>query len=146
MINIPAADEDAWNNAEGKNNGRVSYIRYRPKLQQHLGNTDYSRRLTVFWDYEDDGLGGMPSSELSDQMKDFEDSLVRELDPDRAGILVFVYTSAGTREWHFYLENDCEIGKRINKALAVFPKLPIELQVQDDPDWAELREVYSLCK
>ena len=145
-MRIPTADEDAWNNAEGKNNGRLSYIRYRPGLQEYLGNPAYSRRLTIFWDYEDDGLGGMPSSELSDQMKDFEDSLVHELDPDRAGILAFIYTSAGTREWHFYLKNDCEISLRINQALSVFPKLPIELQMQDDPEWAELKGVYSLCK
>ena len=144
-MEIPSADNDAWNTAEGKMNGRPSLIRFRPNLKGHLGNPKYPKRLTIFWDYGDDELTGMPTSEQIDEMKVFEDALVNALDPGLFGIFAFAYTSAGTREWHFYVNKVSEIQYRINQALAEFPKLPIELQIEDDADWGELKQVYLLC-
>lgn len=144
-MTIPPADDDEWATAEGTMNGRPSFIRFRPRLQSHLGNPDYPRRLTIFWDYEDDNTSGMPSPEEIDEMRVLEDALIGALDPERLGIVAYVYTCAGTREWHFYVNDVSEVEISINQALGEFPKFPIDLQIEDDPGWDNLQEVYSLC-
>ena len=144
-MNIPSANDDAWNTAEGKRNGEVSLIRYRPNLEHFLGNPDYSQRLVIIWDFSQNNSNGMPSNEQSDDMRNFEDVIVNALDPDRSGILVLVLTNAGMREWHYYIKDISEVGNRINNALSEFPKLPINLQVEEDQNWGELKTVYELC-
>lgn len=88
----------------------------------------------------------MPSEQLSEEMKDFEDALVSVLDPDRIAILAFVLTNAGSREWHYYVSDIQKVGNKINLALSSFPKLPLHLQVEDDPEWEQISVVYNICK
>ena len=100
-----AADDDAWTVAEGELEGRPLLIRYRPKLAGFSGRDQYPMKLTVRWTYGDDGQSGMPDEAQSDTMKDLEDSLVAEFDSDRIGILAFIYTAHGMREWHIYFSD-----------------------------------------
>ena len=144
-MNIPPADSDAWNTAEGKHDGKPSLIRYRPNLHSFLGDERYPRRLVVIWEFESNS-SGMPSDEQSDDMREFEDAIVGALDADRCAVLAFVYTHSGIREWHFYLNDVNEAGSRFNESLSEFPKLPISLQVENDFNWDELRQVYALCQ
>ena len=145
-MNIPSANTDAWNAAEGKRNNKTSLIRYRPNLEKHLGTPNYSQRLIIIWAFNENDHSGMPSAEQSDEMRIFENAIVDVLDPDRSAILVLVITNAGEREWHFYVQDIADIGQKINEVLSGFPKLPITLQVEDDADWDELRQVYRMCR
>ena len=145
-MNISSADSDAWTGAEGRIQGKPSLLRFRPNLKEHLGNPNYPRRLTITWEYDEDNPSGMPSPIQSDEMQSFEDAIVESLDHDRLAILAFVITNAGIREWHFYVGEVPEVGNRINQALSTFPKLPISLQVEDDPEWNELKMVLAQCK
>jgi hypothetical protein len=144
-MKIEAANSDAWNIAKGKNPEKPTVLRFRPSLEAHLGDDNYPRRLTIIWQFEAADASGMPSDTQSADMKDFEDTLIQALDPDRLAILAFVFTSGGSREWHFYLSDVSEVGIRINKALATIPHLPIDLTVDHDPEWNELRQVFQLC-
>jgi hypothetical protein len=143
---ISSADLDAWNIAEGNINGKPSLVRFRPNLENHLGDSAYPRRLTITWEYGEDNSSGMPSSTQSDEMKCFEDAIIAALDPERLAILSFTFTNAGIREWHFYVNEVSTVGNKINAVLANFQKLPISLQVEDDPNWDELRHVFLKCK
>ncbi|MDG1302002.1 MAG: DUF695 domain-containing protein [Opitutae bacterium] len=145
-MKIEAANTDAWNIAKGKNPEQPTVLRFRPSLHQHLGNEDYPRRLVIIWQFEAADATGMPDDTQSADMKDFEDMLIGALDPDRLAILAFVFTSSGTREWNFYLSDVSEVGIRINKALSTIPQLPIDLTVESDPNWDELRQVFQLCQ
>ncbi len=145
-LEIPSAETSAWNIAEGESEGKPRLIRYRPDLESYIGSSNYPKRLVIIWDFEIDNSSGMPSEQLSDEMKSFEDALVATLDPDRIAVLVFILTNSGCREWHYYVNDIQEVGNRINAALSTFPKLPLHLQVEDDPDWGELSAVYNLCK
>lgn len=144
-MQIESADKAAWNIAESKRNDKPVLIRYRPDLESHIGNVKYPKRLIIFWDYEQFESSGLPSKAQFDDMRQFEDAIVNTLDHDRLAVFAFSYTHAGTREWHFYTLNIQEVGGRIHSALSSFPKLPIELQVTDDPDWGKLKEVYRYC-
>lgn len=144
-MEIPSADTSAWNIAEGDNDGMPRLIRYRPDLEPFIGSPNYPKRLVIIWDYELDNSSGMPSNQQSEQMKSFEDVLDEALDHDRLAILAFILTCNGTREWHYYVGNIQEVGERINSTLSTFPKLPIHLQVEDDPEWQQIITVYSIC-
>ena len=146
MKPIPPADSDAWNVAEGKSGGKVTMIRYRPGLQDYLGDPRYPRRLTITWEYDDGNPSGLPSNDASDEMRVFEDALDQALDPERLAILAFVHTHGGARRWHYYLADVTVVGERINEALAEHPNLPIELEVEDDPEWDEMRLVFQGCQ
>ncbi|MDP4610574.1 MAG: DUF695 domain-containing protein [Opitutales bacterium] len=143
-MKIEAVNSDAWNIAKGTNPEKPTVLRFRPSLEAFLGDENYPRRLAITWQFEPVDATGMPSDTQSADMKDFEDLMIEALDPDRLAILAFVFTSGGSREWHFYLSDVGEVGIRINQALSTVPKLPIELNVEDDPNWDELRPVYQL--
>jgi hypothetical protein len=144
-MKIEAANSDAWNIAKGKNPEHPTVIRFRPSLEAFLGDVNYPRRLTIIWQYDAVETDGMPSERQSQDMKDFEEMLIQTLDQDRLAILAFVVTHGGSREWHFYLSDVSEVGIRINKALASIPDLPLDLTVNDDPEWDELRQVFQQC-
>jgi hypothetical protein len=145
MNQIKAAQTDAWNLAKEKNPEQATVLRYRPSLREFLGDENYTKRLTIVWTFEPADEAGRPSDTQSADMKDFEDLLLRTLDPDRLAILAFVFTGSGKREWHFYLSDIDEVGIRINQALAKTPNLPIQLKIVNDPNWEELRQVYLSC-
>jgi len=145
-MKIEAANTDAWNIAKGKHSEKPTVLRFRPSLEAHLGDEKYPRRLLIVWQFDPEDNSGMPSETQSADMKDFEDMLIQTLDHDRLAILAFVFTTLGSREWHFYFSDISEAGIRINQALAATPGLPITLKVEDDPNWDELRQILQLCK
>ncbi len=75
-----------------------------------------------------------------------EDRLVEALEAAQAGILALIFTHRGAREWHFYVAESADVSAVINEALAELPKLPISLEVQDDPEWSELAKVYRVVR
>jgi hypothetical protein len=79
-------------------------------------------------------------------MSPMEDCLVEALETEDAGILAFVHTHAGSRQWHFYVSNTADLGELINEALAELPKLPISLEVIDDPEWHEMAMVLDAVR
>jgi len=144
-MHIPAADTDEWITAEGTFDGNPSILRFRPNLKDHLGNPDYPQRLIVTWEYEEEDESGMPPSEESDAMAEFEDILVANLDPERLAILAFVFTTPGRREWHLYMGDVDAVGERINQSLEGYPELPITLEVEEDEEWNELAQILQLA-
>lgn len=143
LTTIPSAETDSWNLAEGEVEGRPTVIRYRPGLSELLGHPSYPLRLTIAWEFGDNGDSGMPDSDAVEALESFEDRLMAVLDPDRLALLAFVYTSRGAREWHFYLSDVQEAGDRINEALHDQPGLPIDLEAAEDPNWDLFRALLA---
>ncbi len=142
-MNIESADTDAWTIAENTNSDSPTVLRFRPNLERFIGDERYPRRLIIAWSYEATNSSGMPTNEQTKKLQEFEDALIASLDPERLAILAFVFTTKGTREWHFYISSVDQVGPKINEALADKPGLPIELEAVDDPDWSELSAVLS---
>lgn len=144
---IPIADSDAWTLAEGKFREKPTLLRYRPNLKNFLGHSNYPRRLTIIWEYEEkEGRDGLPCDDQSDEMREFEDALIAVLDSDRIAILAFIFTHDGNREWNFYIGDVQVVGEKINEALADKPGLPISLEVEDDSEWTEMAKVLQDCE
>lgn len=140
---IPSAESDAWNIAEGISQGKPSLLRYRPSLQASLGDARYSKVLSIAWSYEETNSSGMPNDSQTEEMRGLEDSLQSCLDEDRTAVLAFVRTGSGIRTWYYYVSDVSDVGNRINQVLE--PGLPIQLAVENDPEWQELRNVFALC-
>ncbi|MBK1884495.1 DUF695 domain-containing protein [Luteolibacter pohnpeiensis] len=115
MKTIPHSDSDAWNIAEGESGGQPILIRYRPSLEEHLGDTRYPRRLTITWEF-DTNSSGMPSDQVADEMRDFEDVIDAALDPEMLAILAFVHThgvlAGGTTIWRTSAPSENELMRR----------------------------------
>ena len=62
------------------------------------------------------------------------------------GVIAFVLTKYGMREWHFYVRDKQQLGAKINHALSTFPKLPLHIQIESDESWNELQAVYEFCE
>ena len=140
---IPSAESDAWNIAEGMSQGKPSFLRYRPSLKKLLGDHRYPKFLSIEWRYEVANSSGMPNDPQTEEMRNLEDTLQSSLDIDRAAILAFIRTGSGVRTWHYYVSDMGEVGERINQVLE--PGLPIQLAVEDDPQWQKLRNVFKMC-
>jgi hypothetical protein len=144
-MNPISADNDAWNVANGTNPDKPSVLRYRPNLQERIADPAYGSHLTIIWPYDSDNKSGMPNDLQNIELGNFEDTVVDALDSSDLAILAFVFTCAGQREWHFYVSDVGAVGQAINEALAGQPVLPIELTVEDDPEWSEYQEVLRGC-
>lgn len=132
-----SADDDAWTGAEAENDGQPLLIRLRPNLADFDGRPAFAQKLLIRWKYGNDGESGMPDSEQSDDMRTWEDSLVRALEQIRVGILAYVFTYQGVREWHIYFSSMDGLQEALDIAVAGLPQMPLHMEVSDDAEWSE---------
>jgi hypothetical protein len=81
----------------------------------------------------------MPTPADKEQMDLLEDLLLPALEKNNDAILTVVATGNGTREWQWYSAAPETTMLLVNSALAGHPPFPVELSIQDDPEW----EAYS---
>lgn len=129
--------DDEWFGSRGVWQGRPILVRGRKNLTSIAGHPKYRRKLTVAWEYGDDGRSGMPTPETQSQMEMFEERLIQVLGRENHAFLVAAVTCAGSREWIWYTQDASESSRRINEAFAQEPRRPLRLEVVDDPNWAE---------
>ena len=140
-MEIPSANTDSWYGVKSKYEGYPTILRFRPNLVNFIDNNNYPNLLTIVWEFKFKDDIGMPNEEQSNDMEYFEDILINLLDPNRIGILSFVYTSAGIREWNYYINDiDKTIGLITNE-LANYPKYPIHFKISKDPNWKEFSKL-----
>ncbi len=134
-------DNDLWTGATGENEGSPFILRFRQNLNGFIATQKYNSRLTITWSYDSEDETLLPSDNEMELMGAVEDRLVVVLESDVHSVLAFVYTGQSQREWHWYSTNVEEAVNRLNSALADFDALPIELSVEDDPEWSEYNAV-----
>ncbi len=106
-----------------------------------MGDERYPERLVIIWEYENGDERNMPSEDTFGEMEELEELLVQSLDPNGFAILAFVFTSAGKREWHFYVADADIVAHEVNELLADMPELPIRFEAEHDPEWRVFAEV-----
>jgi hypothetical protein len=137
------AQDDPWALSEGRIGDSPAIVRAR----EFLPHADPSTHAVLFiadWDFEDSAVEGMPQEDESLRMEAFEDALVSafERENDSICVLFAVITCDGHREWRFYCREISEAQDALNEALSVFEEaLPIDLRVEDDPEWKEYTEL-----
>ena len=74
-------------------------------------------------------------------MEEAQNALQNEFHKDPVAVLTGIFTGDDQRDWIFYATSTHIFGKKINKALADFPQLPISIYAENDPEWQEYDEM-----
>jgi len=134
-------DVDFWFVSEGEIDGLPALIRAREMLPEAVRPASHTKLLTIVWDYEGDSVSGMPSSEEAQEMGDFEELIVPALEKDDVSALFAVVTHDGRRYWRFYCRDKESTQLSITNALGPEGDLPIDLEMDDDPEWSALSQI-----
>ena len=118
----------------------VALIRYRLPVLGGIEVPGYTWRLAVLWPYAESGSGALPTRQASDAMDVFEERIFQAFGHDDHAVWVAVLTFDGARQWVFYTNDVHECGRRLAKMPHEEEPYPIELEADEDPTWAYLRE------
>lgn len=91
--------------------------------------------------YTPDGPLGFPDEATSHCLEEVTQAFEDNLKGKNTAILTGIYTGAGERNWIFYTFSTDVFGKFLNRALASFSLLPLDIYAENDPDWAEYDEM-----
>ena len=125
---------------ESDENGRTVIVTGRRGVEAAMESGKYRIRVEITWRYQGDSTG-MPDKPTSMLMEAVQEALTKVFDRDPVAILTGVYTGDDRRDWVFYVTSTHIFERKINEALAPFDLLPITIYTENDPDWAEYREM-----
>jgi hypothetical protein len=128
------ANEDEWSVATAEDDGMPLIFRIRT-VPSDLNRAGLPHLIAVSWPYQP-ADGGMPSPADKEQMDLLEDLLTPALEGNHDALLTVVATGNGVREWQWYSAVPDATMQLVNTALNGHPPFPVELSIQDDPDWA----------
>jgi hypothetical protein len=128
--------EDNWTGAEGANaNGIPVMVRYRQNIRSFKDTGNYPTKIEIGWNYDTDEAAGMPAPGEADVIDNFEIALLYALEGDRQSILVSVINGQGEKHWAWYTSNAESAQERIDTVLFDFERLPIHINIKEDPAW-----------
>jgi len=125
-----------WSTAVSRNEstGQAIIFRYIDELAADFSRTSLPVRVFLVWRYESDS--GMPANEDRQRMDLMEDALEPLVEASGAAILAIVLTGEGVREWTYYARSEHEFMAGLNRALSGHTAFPVEIHVNDDPEWS----------
>ena len=132
-----------WSAPTEAENGRTIIVTGRDYMDEIISKGKFIYRVTVSWEYNSLPYG-MPEDEDAKLMEEATDSLMQEFKKDKVAYLTGIYTGDGRRDWIFYTQNLNIFGRVFNRALASLPQMPLLIEAESDPDWAEYREMREI--
>lgn len=135
--------DEWWTAPTVADNGLTVMVTGRDGVQEAIDSGRYTGRIEITWRYTADA-SGMPLDDDAKLMGEVDDALRDALRKEKACILTGIYTGDGRRDWIVYTKNPRIFNSVLNRALADFPLLPLELYAEKDPEWAEYLEMRSL--
>lgn len=114
--------------------GRLDVAKYRSRERNSI-------RVEVTLPYTPAGELGFPDEETARLLEEITDSFEAHLDGKNTALLTGIYTGAGERNWVFYTFSTESFNGFLNRALAAFPLLPLNIYAENDPEWAEYDEM-----
>ncbi len=125
---------DSWAVAEGEENGKPLYIRFRDEFRHKPDVSAFPRLIQIVWKYEADE-NGLPTTESIPALKGFESRLVEAVQPEGIAVLVAAMTNNGEREWMFYAAGLAAFEKVLNEIQEGEEIYPIDVSSARDPKW-----------
>lgn len=139
MAKLKLTDE-WWTCPAEADNGKLIMVTGRRDMEAVIATGKYNYRVEITWKYEDD-FNGMPDEATSTLMEEVQDALQADFMKDPIAVLTGVYTGNGERNWVFYTMNLRIFDRKLNENLAQFDLLPLEIYVENDPEWNEYKEM-----
>lgn len=118
--------------------GRLDVDAYRARGRNNI-------RVEITLPYTPQGEFGFPSDSDAEMMEKITDAFHEALKGKNTAMLTGIYTGAGSRNWVFYTFSTDSFNGFLNRALAPFPALPLEIYAENDPEWAEYDEMRAIC-
>jgi len=132
-------ENDSWSLAEGEEDGKPLYIRFRGEFRERPDVSAFPRLVRILWSYDADDRG-LPTPEAIPRLKDFEQRLVAAVQPGGIGVLVAAVTNNGQREWMFYASGLKAFERALNEIQEGQELYPIDVSSARDPQWSGLHE------
>lgn len=117
--------------------GRLDVAKYRSRERNNI-------RVEVSLPYTPEGPLGFPDEATAEQLEAITEAFAKELDGKNTALMTGIYTGAGRRDWVFYTFSTTSFNGFLNRALASFPLLPLQIYAENDPAWAEYDEMRSV--
>ncbi len=130
---------DKWFAAEGEKDGLPTIIRGRGELKHLIGLDSHPTVLRITWSYEPDDHSGLPDPDIQDRMLAFEEAFMDPLEAEPLCIFYCVFLHNGIKEWSAYCSDIDRVGEVFNAALEGHEVYPIELAIEEDPEWEDYR-------
>ena len=110
-------------------------LRIRNQPPPFAEQMSFPHLLAIAWSFDPELANGMPVPEEAGRMAELEDLLERGLEAAQEAFLTVAVTGNGVREWQWYARNPDDAMQLLNKTLGHLDPFPIEISVQDDPEW-----------
>lgn len=120
--------------AESYDSDLTVIVTIRTDIDKFRDNPRFKYRMTVAWPYEGES-DGMPRQTDAELMEQATDSLSEVFRKDPVAVLTEISTGDNRREWVFYTSSLGIFNKKINEALSSLPRLPLEFEAEEDPEW-----------
>jgi len=133
--------DDRWFTAEAKNEDKPVLLRGRGRLHSLMGIKSHPNLLRIRWSYDADKKNGMPSLDVLKKMSVFEQVVFEALEKEPLCIFYSIYMHNGIKDWSAYCSDLEKMNEEISAALVGHEKYPIELLVDQDPEWADYKSM-----
>jgi hypothetical protein len=139
-------EDSRWCIATAEDGANTVVFRIRIEPPAFAKQAEFPHLLVISWPFDAAENNGMPSPLDAERMSELEDLLDAGLESPRAAFLTAAVTGNGVREWQWYARNRDTVMELINKTLGELGPFPIEISLQDDPEWQGyngIRESFS---
>lgn len=142
---IPAEPKAEWTLAQGSYHEKAFLARYRTGVPAGVTTAGYPHAHIVTWVFKPLDESGLPTPETNDAMTALDEAFAY-LEAQGNGYLTAVATWDGKRFWQYYSRDSVETERLLAAALAARPPMPIEIAVNNDPEWSQYARLKSAAE
>ena len=132
--------DDTWTVGTADQDGQSLIIRVRSQMPAVAERQRHAQLIVVGWPY-DGAETGLPTTDETAAMQDFESAVEAGLDRGGEGIQVASITGAGHKEWRYYAADAEAFVATLNASLDGHPTYPLEIEMFDDSEWQGLQQL-----
>ncbi|WP_299397805.1 DUF695 domain-containing protein [Pelagibius sp.] len=133
-------ERDEWKGIAVEKKQGPGLLRWRVPVLQPGDGDSHPTLIQVVWPYAEQGSAAMPSDQLFEELRVFEDRLCAAWEQDALAVLTAVLTFDGAKQWVFYTNDVQACTRRLNEMPQVEQPYPIEVTARPDGTWAFLRD------
>lgn len=127
-------DSFGWTGVDCDYEDKPLLVTYR-EVPDDFPRKQLSLRLNIFWRLYESDENGLPTDDEFERLKRFEDRVIEAFETDQHSILVMVLTANGEREYVFQTADPDGFKQRLTSMEQELERYPIEIYLNDDPDW-----------
>jgi hypothetical protein len=137
--------ENIYFTAQGEQDGKPVIYRSLENVPKGQKESDFPNLINIYWPFALEVNNGMPDSKTNENQIAFEDA-IESLDKNDISHLMLVVTGNGRKEWIWYVKDVDSWLNRLNELLQGHEVYPIEIEIDQDPEWSTYHNFVSGVK